>query len=212
MSPFGSAEFNHECERVPLFLGDYGLHHSCRRMEIPRAFEEVLNKSSVNLVALPDCRLKVIAEDTIDIPCVTFLPKEQEEGVAVLADGGTEIYHPLIHVLVAGFHLGHLDGLTADLRVDTTLIGALPLRQVQHLHGNLDPRVLGGLLQQGPHPVSPQEDALLRRHGCAIEDVCHVKVDTLGNVSHQEDLSEHLGAGVELVLRVLEEKVLLGSR
>lgn len=98
-------------------------------MEIPRAFEEVLDKSSVNLVALPHGRLKVVAEDTVDVPPVVFLPQKQEEGVAVLADGGAEVHQVLVHVLVAGL-LGNLDGLAAGLRGDAVLLGILPDGQV----------------------------------------------------------------------------------
>lgn len=95
-----SAEFNHESERLPLLLGDYGLHHSRRRVEIPGTLEEVLDEGSVDLVALPDGGLEVVAEDAVDIPPVALLAHKQEERVAVLADGGAEVHQFLMSILV----------------------------------------------------------------------------------------------------------------
>lgn len=127
---FGSAEFNHERERIIHSFGDNGLHHSRRRMEIPRAFEEVLDQSSVDLVALPDGRLKVVAEDAINVVLVIFSAEEQEEGVAVLADGGAEVHQPFIHVLASGLHLSYLDGFAARLQGGYLVVGFLPLREM----------------------------------------------------------------------------------
>lgn len=130
MSLFNSTEFNHERERLSVFLGDNGLHHSWWCMEIPRTFEEILNESSVNLVALPNGGIKVVAEDAVDIPLVVFLPHEQKEGIAVLANGGAEIHKFLVHVLVAGLLLGDLDRFTADFWDDTVLLYILLVRQM----------------------------------------------------------------------------------
>lgn len=183
-----SAEFNHKREWLPLFLADDGLHHARWRVQIPGAFEEVLDKSSVDLAALPDGRLQVVAEDAVDVPLVVFLPHEQEEGVAVLADGGAEVHQPLVHVLVVGLHLGDLNRLPAGLRQHLVLLGALLHGQVQDLHGDLDAWVLGGLLQHGPNPVGAEQNALFRGHGRAVEGVRDAEVDTLRDVGHQEDL------------------------
>lgn len=92
--------------------GDHSLHHSWRGVEIPGAFEEVLDKRSVDFVAFADCCLKVVAEDAVDVSLVVFPTKEQEECVAVLTDGGAEVHQLLIHVPAAGLHLGQLEGLT----------------------------------------------------------------------------------------------------
>lgn len=89
-----------------------------------------------------------------------------------------------MHVLVARLLLGNLHRLAAGFWEHTVLLDVLLVRKVKDLHSNLDSRVLGGLFQYGPHPVSPEEDALLRSHGCAVEGVCHVEVDTLRDVGH----------------------------
>ena len=157
-------------------------------MQVPGAFEEVLDKSPVDLVALPDGCLQVVAEDAIDVSLVVLLPHEQEEGVAVLANGGAEVHQPLVHVLVAGLHLGDLNRLPVGLRQHLVVFRALLRGQVQDLHGDLDPRVLGGLLQHGPDPVGAEQNALFRGHGRAVEGVRDVEVDTLRDVGHQEDL------------------------
>lgn len=159
-------------------------------MEIPRAFEEVLDKSSVDFAALPNGCLQIVAEDTIDIPFVVFLPHEQEEGVAVLSNGGAEIHQLLLQVLVAGLHLGNLNGLTVGLWWHLVLFDTLLLRQVEDLHCNLDPWVFGRLLQYGPNPVGTEQNALFRCHRSAVEGVCNVEVDALRDVGHQKDLVE----------------------
>lgn len=155
-------------------------------MEIPQTFKEVLDQRSVN-PAFSFGRLKIIAEDAIDIHLVGFFPKKQEESVAVLADGGAEVHHSLIHVIVAGLHLGHLDGFTAGVHRDL-LLSLLPFRQVQDLHDNLELGVLGRPLQHCPNPVSTQEDALLRSHDCAVKGILQVDLNTPSDVGHQEDL------------------------
>lgn len=157
-------------------------------MQIPRAFEEVLDQSSVDFVALPDGGAEVVAEHSVDVPLVVLLPHEQEEGVAVLADGGAEVHQPLKHVPVAGLHLCDLDGLVAGLGRDAALLGVLHVGQVQDLHSDLDPRVLGGFVQHGPNPVCPEEDPLPGRHDRAVESVRHGQGDALSDVGHQEDL------------------------
>lgn len=185
-----SAEFNHEREWFSFLLADDGLHHSRGCVQVPGAFEEVLDKCSVDFAALPDGCLQIVAEDAIDIPFVVFLPHEQEEGVAVLPDGGAEIHQLLMQVLVAGLHLGNLNGLTVGLWGHPVLFDALLLGQVEDLHRDLDPWVFGGLLQDGPNPVGAEQNALLRRHGGAVEGVYNVEVDALRDVGHQEDLME----------------------
>lgn len=188
-----SAEFNHQCEWFSLLLAGDGLHHSRGCVEIPRAFEEVLDKSSVDFAALPDGCVQVVAEDAVDVPLVVFLPHEQEEGVAVLPDGGAEIHQLLVKVLVAGLHLGNLNGLAVGLWRHLFVFGALLLGQVENLHSDLDPWVLGGFLQYGPNPVSTEQNALFRCHRSAVEGVCNVEVDALRDVGHQEDLVEANG-------------------
>lgn len=231
-----SAELNHDRERLALLLAHDGLHHARWCVQIPGALEEVLDKSSVDLGALPDGRLQVVAEDTVDVSNVVFLPHEQEEGVAVLANGGAEVHQPLVHVLVVRLHLGDLNRLPVGLGQHLVLFGTLLRRQVQNLHSDLDARVLGGLLQHGPNPVGTEQNALFRGHGRAVEGVRDAEVDALGDVGHQEDLlggssrysrllclassgglvevcaylCEHLRARTELVLWVLEKEVLLG--
>ncbi|KAG7214844.1 hypothetical protein INR49_005112 [Caranx melampygus] len=59
-----------------------------------------------------------------------MLAEQQEEGVAVLADGGAEVHQPLVHAPVAGLHLGHLEGLAAGLWGDAILLSVLSLRKV----------------------------------------------------------------------------------
>lgn len=159
-------------------------------MEIPGTLEEVLNEGPVDLVALPDGGLEVVAQDAVDVPPVALLAQEQEEGVAVLADGGAEVHQFLVSVLVTRLQLGHLDGLTEDVWAYAVLLHVLLVGQIEHLHSDLDPRVFCGLFQHSPDPVGAQEDALFRGHGGAVEGVHHVEVDALRDVGHEEDLPE----------------------
>lgn len=185
-----SAEFNHEGERLPFLLGDYGLHHTRRRVEIPGTLEEVLDEGSVNLVALADGRLEVVAEDAVDVPPVAPLAHEQEERVAVLADGRAEVHQFLVGVLVTRLLLGDLDGFGQDLLAQAVLLHVLFVGQMEDLHCDLDARVLRGLFQHRPDPVGPKQNPLLRRHGGAVKGVHHVEVDALRDVGHEEDLPQ----------------------
>lgn len=91
-------------------------------------------------------------------------------------------------VLVAGLHLGNLNGLAVGLWWHLFVFHTLLLGEVENLHGDLDPWVLGGLLQYGPNPVSTEQNALFWCHRSAVESVRNVEVDALRDVGHQEDL------------------------
>lgn len=123
-----SAEFDHQREGVICFSGENGPDHFQWRIKMPPTFEEVLNEDSVYLVRLPDGCIKVVAEDAVDVLFVVCSPKEQEESVAVFADRGAEVHHPLTRVLVPGLHPGHLDGFAADLCCNRAGLSSLPLR------------------------------------------------------------------------------------